>query len=225
MIRVLIADDELLVRAGLRTILEADGDIAVVAEARDGAEAVAAVRRCRPDVVLMDVRMPGTDGLAAAEALHRDADPVSVVMLTTFDADEYVHRALRAGAVGFLLKDASPAELAAAVRTVFEGNAMLAPAVTRRLLTTFARARPDASAAARERLATLTPRERDVVRAVARGDSNAEVDTALRTTEATVTSHVSRALARLGMVNRVQLALLVHDADGPGGPARDERPG
>jgi DNA-binding NarL/FixJ family response regulator len=213
MIRVLIVDDEQLVRAGLRLILEAAGDIVVVGEARDGAEAVGAVERLRADVVLMDVRMPGLDGLSAAERVTRLPDPPKVIMLTTFDLDEHVHRALRAGAVGFLLKDTPPRDLAAAVRTVAAGNAMLAPTVTRRLISSFAEKKgPSGAEAANERLTALTERERQVVRAVARGLSNAEIGRELTMREATVKAHVSRALAKLGLVNRVQAAILVHEA-------------
>lgn len=222
MIRVLIVDDEALVRSGLRMILEAAGDIAVVAEARDGAEAVEAARRHRPDVVLMDVRMPGADGLAGAAAVARLPDPPRVIMLTTFDQDEYVHGALRAGAVGFLLKDTPPRDLAEAVRTVAAGNAMLAPTVTRRLISSFAERGPSVADQARARLAVLTDRERDVVRAVARGLSNADIARGLDMAEATVKAHVSRAMAKLGLTNRVQAAILVHDArldDSPGTPA------
>ncbi|WP_433284292.1 response regulator [Micromonospora sp. CA-244673] len=211
MIRTVIADDEQLVRAGLRLILEAAPDIAVVGEAADGAEALAAAVRLRPDVVLLDVRMPGTDGLTAASLIVA-AGP-KVVMLTTFDQDEYVHGALRAGAVGFLLKDTPPRELAAAVRTVAAGNAMLAPTVTRRLISSFAERGPARREAARQRLARLTDREAAIVREVARGDANADVARRLGTSEATVKTHVSRALAKLDVANRVQLAILVHDAD------------
>ncbi|GAA3126094.1 hypothetical protein GCM10020001_054030 [Nonomuraea salmonea] len=145
MIRVLVVDDEELVRSGLRLILEASGDIAVAGEARDGAEAVSAVRRLRPEVVLMDVRMPGLDGLAAAARILALPEPPKVIMLTTFDLDEYVHEALRHGAVGFLLKDTPPRELAAAVRTVAAGQAMLSPSVTKRLIASYAdRAPPPA---------------------------------------------------------------------------------
>jgi DNA-binding NarL/FixJ family response regulator len=212
MIRVLIVDDEALVRTGLRLILEAAGDIVVVGEARDGAEAVGAVERLRADVVLMDVRMPGLDGLTAAERVTRLPDPPKVIMLTTFDLDEHVHRALRAGAVGFLLKDTPPRDLAAAVRTVAAGNAMLAPTVTRRLISSFAEKGASGAEVANERLTALTERERQVVRAVARGLSNAEVGRELSMREATVKAHVSRALAKLGLVNRVQAAILVHEA-------------
>ncbi|MFG3688200.1 response regulator [Micromonospora sp. NPDC047740] len=211
MIRTLIADDEQLVRAGLRLILDAAPDIAVVGEAADGDEALVAAIRLRPDVVLLDVRMPGTDGLAAAPRIV--AKGPKVVMLTTFDLDEYVHEALRAGAVGFLLKDTPPGELAAAVRTVAAGNAMLAPAVTRRLINSFAERGPGRREAARQRLARLTDREAAVVREVARGDANADVARRLGMSEGTVKAYVSRALAKLGASNRVQLAILVHDAD------------
>ncbi|TDD86715.1 response regulator [Actinomadura rubrisoli] len=217
MIRVLIADDEHLVRSGLRRILETAGDIRVIAEAGDGSAAVAATARHRPDVVLMDVRMPGMDGLTAAERIPAEA---KVVMLTTFDLDDHVHRALRAGAVGFLLKDTSPRDLIAAVRTVAAGNALLAPTVTKRLIAHYAEQGPAGTAAARRRLDTLTYRERQVVRAVARGLSNAEIGRELSLREPTVKSHVSRALAKLGLANRVQAAILVHTAD----PAGEWRP-
>ncbi|MGS2613957.1 response regulator [Micromonospora sp. LZ34] len=213
MIRVLVADDEQLVRSGLRLILEAAPEITVVGEAADGAEALAEARRLRPDVVLLDVRMPGTDGLTAAPRIV--ADGAKVIMLTTFDRDEYVHRALRAGAVGFLLKDTPPRDLAAAVRTVAAGNAMLAPTVTRRLIESFAERGPDRRTAARQRLGDLTARELEIVREVARGHANAGIARRLGMSEATVKAHVSRALAKLGVGNRVQVAILVHDADLP----------
>ncbi|MGI5284499.1 response regulator [Nonomuraea polychroma] len=213
MIRVLVVDDEELVRSGLRLILEAAGDIAVVGEARDGAEAVSAVARLRPEVVLMDVRMPGMDGLTAAAHLLSRTDAPKLIMLTTFDLDEYVHEALRLGAVGFLLKDTPPRELAAAVRTVAGGQAMLSPSVTKRLIASYADRRPSRAETARKQLATLTGREEDVIRALARGLSNAEIGRELRLTEATVKAHVSRLLAKLGLANRVQAAILVHDAD------------
>ncbi|MFF0244906.1 response regulator [Streptosporangium sandarakinum] len=213
MIRVLIADDEALVRSGLRMILEAAGDVAVVGEARDGDEAVTAAARLRPQVVLMDVRMPGTDGLTAAARVLAAPDPPKVIMLTTFDLDEYVHEALRLGAVGFLLKDTPPRELAAAVRTVASGQAMLSPTVIKRLITSFVDRAPSRAEIARARLASLTAREEDVIRALARGLSNAEIGRELRLAEATVKAHVSRVLAKLGLANRVQAAILVHDAD------------
>ncbi|MFE3448547.1 response regulator [Nonomuraea sp. NPDC059194] len=213
MIRVLIVDDEALVRSGLRLILEAAGDIVVVGEAKDGAEAISAVARLRPEVVLMDVRMPGTDGLSAAARVLGAPDPPRLIMLTTFDLDEYVHEALRLGAVGFLLKDTPPRELAAAVRTVAGGQAMLSPSVTKRLISAFVDRAPSRAETARRRLASLTGREEDVIRALARGLSNAEVGRELHLTEATVKAHVSRVLAKLGLANRVQAAILVHDAD------------
>ena len=212
MIRVLVVDDEALVRSGLRMILEAVDDIVVVAEANDGAAAVAAVARHRPDVVLMDVRMPGVDGLTAAERIGGGPESPKLIMLTTFDLDEYVHAALRAGAVGFLLKDTPPRDLAAAVRTVAAGNAMLAPTVTKRLISAYAEQRPSRAEEARRQLAALTGREDEVVRAVARGLSNAEIGRELSMSEATVKAHVSRSLAKLGLTNRVQAAILVHDA-------------
>ncbi|MFG1896110.1 response regulator [Micromonospora zamorensis] len=211
MIRVVVVDDEQLVRAGLRLILEAAEDITVVGEAADGAGALEQAHRLRPDVVLLDVRMPGVDGLTVAPEVV-SAGP-KVIMLTTFDLDEYVHRALRAGAVGFLLKDTPPRELAAAVRTVAAGNAMLAPTVTRRLISSFAERGPARRDAARQRLAPLTSRELEIVREVARGLGNAEIARRLTMSEATVKAHVSRALAKLQAGNRVQLAILVHDAD------------
>ncbi|MEU5672840.1 response regulator [Micromonospora sp. NPDC047762] len=211
MIRVVVVDDEQLVRAGLRLILEAAEDITVVGEAADGAGALEQAQRLRPDVVLLDVRMPGVDGLTVAPDVV--AVGPKVIMLTTFDLDEYVHRALRAGAVGFLLKDTPPRELAAAVRTVAAGNAMLAPTVTRRLISSFAERGPARREAARERLAPLTERELAIVREVARGRGNAEIARRLTMSEATVKAHVSRALAKLHAGNRVQLAILVYDAD------------
>ncbi|WP_169986714.1 response regulator transcription factor [Microbispora sp. H10836] len=213
MIRVLVVDDEALVRSGLRMILEAAGDVVIVGEARDGEEAIGAAARLRPEVVLMDVRMPGMDGLTAAGRLLGAAGGPKVVMLTTFDLDEYVHEALRLGAVGFLLKDTQPRELIAAVRTVAEGNAMLSPAVLKRLLGSFVHKAPSRAKVARERLAALTAREEDVVRALARGLSNAEIGRELKLSEPTVKAHVSRLLAKLGLANRVQAAILVHDAD------------
>ncbi|MER5324546.1 response regulator transcription factor [Streptosporangium roseum] len=213
MIRVLIVDDEALVRSGLRMILEAAGDMAVVGEARDGDEAIAAAVRLRPQVVLMDVRMPGIDGLTAAARISAASDAPGVIMLTTFDLDEYVHEALRLGAVGFLLKDTPPRELAAAVRTVAAGQAILSPTVIKRLITSFVDKAPSRAESARGRLASLTAREEDVIRVLARGLSNAEIGRELKLTEATVKAHVSRLLAKLGLANRVQAAILVHDAD------------
>lgn len=211
MIRVLLVDDEALVRTGLRMILEPAEGIDVVAEASDGSEALSAVAKHRPDVVLMDVRMAGMDGLTALKELRRSVDGPKVIMLTTFDLDDYVHTALRNGASGFLLKDTSPRELAHAIRTVAEGSAMLTPKVTKRLIDTFAGLETEGAAEARRRLSSVTERE-EVVRAVARGLSNAEIGRELAMGEGTVKAHVSRALAKLGLSNRVQMALLVRDA-------------
>jgi DNA-binding NarL/FixJ family response regulator len=211
-IRLLLVDDEELVRSGLRMILRSSGDIEVVAEAADGAQAVEQVRLHRPDVVLMDIRMPTLDGLAATRELTALPDPPKIIVLTTFELDEYVHAALGHGAVGFLLKDTPPRDLIQAVRTVAAGNAMLSPTVTKRLLVEFA-ARGGAQAlVARQQLDALTEREREVVVAVAQGLSNAEIGRRLFMSEATVKAHVSRVLAKLGMSNRVQAAILAHDA-------------
>ncbi|MEU0239604.1 response regulator transcription factor [Nocardiopsis sp. NPDC006198] len=213
MIRVLLADDETLVRTGLRMILETADDLEVVGEVADGAEALAAVRSLQPDVVLMDVRMPRMNGVAALKAINRGPAPPKVVMLTTFDLDEYVYGALRARAAGFLLKGSGPRELITAVRAVVDGTAILAPALTRRLADAFAEHRPAGVRDAQDRLARLTARERDVVDGVARGLANAEIARELVMTETTVKAHVSRSLAKLGLANRVQIALLVRDAE------------
>ncbi|WP_433702059.1 response regulator [Nocardiopsis sp. CA-288880] len=213
MIRVLLADDETLVRTGLRMILETADDLEVVGEVADGAEALAAVRSLQPDVVLMDVRMPRMNGVAALKAINREPDPPKVVMLTTFDLDDYVYGALHARAAGFLLKGSGPRELITAVRAVVDGTAILAPALTRRLADAFAERRPAGVRDARDRLARLTARESDVVDGVARGLANAEIARELVMTETTVKAHVSRSLAKLGLANRVQIALLVRDAE------------
>ena len=212
MIRVVLVDDEQLVRSGLRMILESAGDIEVVGEAADGGEAVEQVRLHRPDAVLMDIRMPAMDGLAATRELTALPDPPKVIMLTTFELDEYVHTALEHGAVGFLLKDTPPRDLIQAVRTVADGNAMLAPTVTRRLIAEFAALGGTRSVAARKRLEALTGRELEVGVAVAQGLSNAEIGRRLFMSEATVKAHVSSILAKLGLTNRVQAAILAHDA-------------
>ncbi len=216
MIRTVLIDDEQLVRSGLRMILDSAPDIEVVGEGGDGAEAVRLAEELAPDVVLLDIRMPGVDGLTAAGRLAALPDAPRVVLLTTFDLDEYVHGALRAGAVGFLLKDTPPRDLIAAVRTVHEGNAMLSPSVTKRMLERFAAPAPADSAEGRaiaeRRLEALSERERAVLVAVAQGMSNAEAGRALGMREATVKAHVSRILAKLGMSNRVQAAILAHDA-------------
>jgi DNA-binding NarL/FixJ family response regulator len=211
--RVLIVDDEALVRAGMRMILESADDLDVVGEAEDGADAVEAVRRCRPDVVLMDVRMPRLDGIAATAAV-RALDPApSVIVLTTFDLDDHVFGALQAGAAGFLLKDTPPRDLVQAVRVVASGASMLSPTVTRRLISHFtADSHPDRREAARDRLAGLTARESEVLAEVGRGLSNAEIGAALFMSEATVKAHVSRLLVKVAAANRVQLAIVAHDA-------------
>jgi DNA-binding NarL/FixJ family response regulator len=211
-LRVVVADDQALVRAGFRMILTADG-IDVVAEATDGTEAVDAVRRTRPDVVLMDIRMPELDGLEATRRILTDpvAPAPRVIMLTTFDLDHYVYAALAAGASGFLLKDVTPEHLVAAVRLVRSGDALLAPAITRRLVERFARrdAEPPPAVPHRD-LATLTPREREVLRHLAEGLSNAELALHLHLSEATVKTHVAHILAKLNLRDRVQAVVLAY---------------
>ena len=212
-IRVLLVDDDPLVRAGLRMILSSSAEIEVVGEAGDGADAVTAVQAHRPDVVLMDIRMPGMDGIAATTALRRLAAPPHVVVLTTFQADEHVMSALRAGADGFLLKDTPPADIVQAVRRVAAGEAMLSPSVTRTLLTHLGTDEAlDRRRRATERLTSLTDREREVATAVASGASNADIAATLFMSEATVKAHVSRLLTKLDVANRVHIAILVHDA-------------
>ncbi len=212
-IRVLLVDDDPLVRAGLRMILSSSEEIEVVGEAVDGAEAVASVRAHPPDVVLMDIRMPVMDGIAATEALRRLATPPHVIVLTTFQADDHVISALRAGADGFLLKDTQPSEIVNAVRVVAAGEAMLSPSVTRTLLSHLSNDETtDRRRIAAQRLTSLTEREREVATAVGAGASNAEVAASLFMSEATVKAHVSRLLTKLAVTNRVQIAILVHDA-------------
>ncbi len=211
--RVLLIDDDALVRAGLRMILSSSDEVEVVGEAADGAEAVAAVQAHRPDVVLMDIRMPEVDGIAATAALRCLPSPPHVIVLTTFQADEHVMSALRAGADGFLLKDTPPTEIVRAVRLVAAGGAMLSPSVTRTLLGHLAGdERTDRRRVASERLASLTDREREVAMEVGSGASNAEIAASLFMSEATVKAHVSRLLTKLDATNRVQIAILVHDA-------------
>ena len=213
MIRVLLVDDDALVRAGLTMMLAGADGLEIVGEAADGAEVPAAVAALRPDVVLMDIRMPRVDGLAATAALRALPDAPEVIVLTTFDADDHVLRALRAGASGFLLKDTPPADIVQAVRLVAGGEAMLSPAVTRRLIGHVADdGVGDRSAAARARLDCLTERELEVAVAIGQGKSNAEIGAALYMSVATVKAHVSRLLTKLGLNNRVQIALLAHDA-------------
>lgn len=212
-LRILIADDQALVRAGFRMILEADGSAQVVGEAADGEEAVAAARRLRPDVVLMDVRMPKMDGLEAARRILEDEATDAacrVIMLTTFDVDEYVYTALRVGASGFLLKDVSPEQLIAAVRLVAAGDALLAPSITRRLVERFARPAAPANPTSTE-ISTLTAREREVLVLMARGLSNAELADRLTLSEATVKTHVARILGKLDLRDRVQAVVLAYE--------------
>ena len=211
--RVLVVDDDALVRAGLRMILSSSDEMEVVGEAADGADAVATAQAHRPDVVLMDIRMPGMDGIAATSALRRLASPPHVIVLTTFQADEHVISALRAGADGFLLKDTAPTEIVNAVRLVAAGEAMLSPSVTRTLLAHLGNDEmTDRRRVAAQRLTSLTEREREVAAAVGSGASNAEIAASLFMSEATVKAHVSRLLTKLEVTNRVQVAILVHDA-------------
>jgi len=214
MIRVLLVDDDALVRSGLRMMLGGAASLEVVAEAADGREVLGAVDLHRPDVVLMDIRMPHLDGIAATRLLAAQPDPPAVLVLTTFDADELVLRALQAGAAGFLLKDTAPAEIVRAIELVHAGDGMLSPAVTRRLISMVA-GESDAGARtehARDRLAALSPRERDVALAIGLGHGNAEIAATLHLSVATVKGHVSRLLDKLEVDNRVQIALLVQAA-------------
>ena len=214
MIRVLIADDQPLMRTGFRMILDAEPDLEVVGEAADGAEAVRLAAGPRSDVVLMDVRMPGMDGIEATRRLAGEGvqDPVRVLILTTFDLDEYVLSALRAGASGFLLKDVPPEDLVDAIKVVAAGDALLAPSVTRRLLDRFAASLPDPAAARPAALDTLTARELEVLGLVARGMSNAEIAEHLVVSETTVKTHVGRLLFKLDLRDRVQAVVLAYEA-------------
>ncbi|MCK8678738.1 response regulator transcription factor [Streptomyces lichenis] len=217
-VRVLVVDDEQLVRVALRLILDGEPDLTVVAEAADGDGAVRAVRESRPDVVLMDVRMPGRDGLSATEGVLALPAPPRVLMLTTFDSDDLVLGALRAGALGFVLKDTPPARIADAVRTVAGGDPVLSPqAATRVIAAATARRSPHARRAereaARERLAALTERELDTARAVAEGLGNPEIAGRLGISVATVKAHITSLFGKLSVANRVQIALLVRDAE------------
>ena len=212
MTRVLIADDQALVRAGFRMILDAEDDLDVVGEASDGAEAVKLARQLKPDVVLMDIRMPELDGIEATRRIAElGADPPTrVLMLTTFDLNEYVYEALRAGASGFLLKDVPPEQLAAGIRIVAQGEALLAPSITKRLIQEFARAAPVAPEPPKG-LDELTARELEVFKLVARGLSNAEIAQELIVSETTVKTHVARVLMKLDLRDRVQAVVLAYE--------------
>jgi DNA-binding NarL/FixJ family response regulator len=213
-IRVLLVDDDQLVLSGLKMMLGGTGQVEVVGEAHDGREVAAATGLHHPDIVLMDIRMPRIDGIAATRQLRARPSPPQVIILTTFDADELVLRALQAGAAGFLLKDTAPADIVAAIHAVHAGDGSLSPAITRRLIALVA-GDPDTAARqeqARRHLASLTPREDQVAAAIAQGHSNADIAAQLHMSLATVKAHVSRLLAKLGAENRVQIALLVQDA-------------
>jgi DNA-binding NarL/FixJ family response regulator len=205
---VLVVDDQELVRAGLCTVLERQDGIEVVGDAADGRAAIEQARRLRPDVILMDVRMPGLDGIAATREIVAADNPPRVLVLTTFDLDEYVYQAVRAGASGFLLKDTPPARLAEAIRTIAQGDALLAPQITRRLVDRFAAPRPEAP----PELGELTTREVEVLRMVARGLSNAEIAETLVVSLPTVKTHVGRILMKLGLRDRVQAVVFAYES-------------
>ena len=212
MIGIVVADDHEVVRAGFAAMLGTQPDFNVLGTAGDGAEAVRACRELRPDVVLMDIRMPGTDGIEATRQLTLDDQAPRVLILTTFDLDEYVFDALRAGASGFLLKEATAGQLYDAVRVIAAGDALLAPGVTRRLISEFARIRPPVAVPQPSSLAALTPRETEVLRLVAEGLSNSEIAARLTVTEDTVKTHVSRLLAKLGLRDRVQAVVTAYES-------------
>jgi DNA-binding NarL/FixJ family response regulator len=219
---VLIVDDQALVRAGFRMILDAEEDIEVAGEAADGAEAVAEAQRVRPDVILMDVRMPQMDGIEATrQLLAADGLESKVVMLTTFDMDEYVYDALRAGASGFLLKDVPPEQLVAGIRAVAQGDALLAPSVTRRVIEEFIRRPPSSSGAMPPEVAELTARELEVLKLLAKGLSNAEIAKELFVSETTVKTHVAHVLTKLGVRDRVQAVVLAYEC-GLAGVVRED---
>jgi DNA-binding NarL/FixJ family response regulator len=209
-IRVLICDDQALVRAGFRAILGSRPGMEIVGEAENGAEAVALAERRQPDVILMDIRMPVLDGVEATRRLVAEGSPARILVLTTFDLDEYVHAAIRAGASGFLLKDVTPAKLVEAIRIVAGGDALLAPSVTRRLLERFAAALPAGEQSSKV-LGQLTPRETEVLRLLAAGLSNAEIASELVVSEATVKTHISSLLRKLGLRDRVQAVILAYE--------------
>jgi DNA-binding NarL/FixJ family response regulator len=211
MIRVLVVDDQALVRGGFRSILETQPDIDVVGEAEDGQDAVEQCATALPDVVLMDIRMPRLDGLAATATIVAAPSPPKVLILTTFDLDEYVYQALRAGASGFLLKSAPPRELADAIRTIASGDALLSPSITRRLIEDYV-TRPRQQLSPGVEFDRLTPREAEVLRLIARGFSNAEIAARLHLSEPTVKTHVTRMLAKLNVRDRVQAVVLAYES-------------
>jgi len=211
MITVLIADDQPLQRFGFRMLLESNQDTQVAGEAKNGADAVRRTMELHPDVVLMDVRMPGMDGIEATRRIVESGGRSRILMLTTFDLDEYVHAALRAGASGFLLKDAYPEELLAGIRAVAAGDAVIAPSLTRRLLDAFAHHLAGAPAAADPRLDTLTDREREILIAIGRGWTNGEIAERLTLSESTVKTHVGRVLAKIGARDRIQAVIFAYD--------------
>jgi DNA-binding NarL/FixJ family response regulator len=211
MINVLIADDQDLIRKGLRMLLEAEPDLTVAGEARDGSQALAQARRLDPDVILMDVRMPGLDGIQATAQLARGGSRAKILMLTTFNLDEYVYHAMKAGASGFLLKDATGEQLTGAIRAVCAGETLLAPAITRRLIEDFCSGPEPGDSTAGGTAGGLSEREREVVRLVASGLSNAEIAASLYLSEATIKSHITRILARLGLRDRVQIAVFAYE--------------
>jgi DNA-binding NarL/FixJ family response regulator len=212
-IGVVVVDDQALVRAGFRMILEIEPDLAVVGEASDGEGAVSLVESTRPDVVLMDVRMPGLDGIEATRRILADPScPTRVVMLTTFDMDEYVYAALQSGASGFLLKDVQPELLVAGIRAVHSGESLLAPSVTRRMIESFLERPRTADEAARRRLESLTAREQETLRLMARGLTNAEIAGEFVVSETTVKTHVGRVLMKLGLRDRVQAVVLAYES-------------
>jgi DNA-binding NarL/FixJ family response regulator len=213
-IRVLLADDQAMVRAGFRMILESEPDIEVVGEAEDGAKAVAQVRALRPDIVLMDVQMPNMDGLEATRQIAALSlpEPARVLILTTFERDEYIFEALRSGASGFMLKNAAPEELIEAVQVVAAGNSLLAPSVTRRVIEEFAKGPAPAAAADASRLNVLTEREAEVLSLLARGKSNAEIANELFVGEATIKTHISNLLTKLNLRDRVQAVVFAYES-------------
>ena len=213
MIRVLLADDQALIRMGFRMVLDAEADIEVVGEAADGAAAITQAKALNPDVVLMDIRMPGVNGIEATAEITRTLD-TKVLILTTFDLDEYAFGGLRAGASGFLLKDTRPAELIEAIRTVASGDAVVSPRITRRMLEMFAGQLPSGTATSGQvdpRIASLTPRETEILRLVARGMSNAEIAAELVVSATTVKTHVGSVLAKLGVRDRVQAVVVAYE--------------